>query len=103
MCLVVDSLMYAMICTRLDIAHTINVVSHFISNSDKVHWNVIKWILQYLKGKANHYICFGGTNNSALEAYTDADLADDIDSRKSTSSYLVCFENKPVSWQSSKL
>ena len=32
---VVGSLMYAMVCTRPDIAHTVSVVSRFLSNSNK--------------------------------------------------------------------
>ena len=35
-----------------------------------------------------------------LEGYTDADLADDIDSRKSTSGYLTTFAGGAISWQS---
>jgi hypothetical protein len=94
------SLMYAMVCTRLDIAHAVGVVSRFLSNQGKMHWNAIKWILRYLKGTINHCIYFGGTSKPILEAYTDADCAGDIDSRKSTSGYLVCFGNKVVSWKS---
>jgi hypothetical protein len=95
---VVGSLMYAMVCTRSDITHAVGVVSHFLLNLGKVYWNAVKWILRYLKGLINHSIFFGDTNNSVLKAYMDVDWASDIDSRKSTSSYLVCFENGVVSW-----
>lgn len=98
--LVVGYLMYVIVCTRLDIAHAVGVVSHFLSNPRNVHWNAVKWILQYLQGMTSHCICFGGTTKSMLEAYTDANWADDIDSRKSTSGFLVCFGNRAVSWQS---
>ena len=33
--LAVGSLMYDMICTRLNIAHTVGVISRFLSNPDK--------------------------------------------------------------------
>lgn len=33
----VGYLMYAMVCTRLDIAHSVSVVSCFLTNSDKEH------------------------------------------------------------------
>ncbi|PKI46120.1 hypothetical protein CRG98_033515 [Punica granatum] len=42
----VGSLMYVMVCTRPDIAHSIGVVSHFLSNPGKKHWNAVKWILR---------------------------------------------------------
>ena len=48
--LVVGSLMYTMVCTRLDITHTVSVVSGFLSNSSKEHWTIVKWILRYLRG-----------------------------------------------------
>ena len=38
---VVGSLMYAMVCTRLDIAHAVGVVSKFFSNPGKEHWHAI--------------------------------------------------------------
>ena len=41
---VVGSLMYAMVCTRPDIAHAFCVVSRFLENLRKKHWEVVKWI-----------------------------------------------------------
>ena len=34
----VGSLMYAMVCTRPDIAHTVGVVSRYMNNPGKEHW-----------------------------------------------------------------
>lgn len=47
---VVSSLMFAMICTRPDLAHAVSLVSRFMSNPDKGHWLVVKWILRYIRG-----------------------------------------------------
>ena len=41
----IGSLMYAMVCTRPDIAYAIRVVSWFMSNPGREHWNAVKWIL----------------------------------------------------------
>ena len=46
----IGSLMYAMVCTRLNIAHAVGVVSRFMSRPGKQHWEAVKWILRYLKG-----------------------------------------------------
>ena len=46
----IGNLMYAMVCTRLDIAHVVGVVSRFMNNPRKEHWLVVKWILRYLSG-----------------------------------------------------
>jgi hypothetical protein len=53
------SLMYAMAFTRLDIAHAVGVVSRYINNPSKEHWEVVKWILKYLRGTSTHALCFG--------------------------------------------
>ena len=42
----VGSLMYAMVCTRPDIGYAVGVVSRFMSNPGKEHWNAVKWILR---------------------------------------------------------
>ena len=38
----VGSLMYAMVCTRPDIAHAVGVVSRYMSHPGLEHWNTIK-------------------------------------------------------------
>ena len=40
----VGSFMYIMICTRLDIAFAVSMVSRFQSNPGKLHWMAIQWI-----------------------------------------------------------
>ena len=68
--LVVGSLMYEMVCRRLDITHAVGVVSRYMNNPGKEHWEVVKWILRYLRGTATHELCFGGSN-TFLQGYVD--------------------------------
>ena len=84
----VGSLMYAMVCTRPDIAQAVSTVSRFMSNPGRPHWEAVKWILRYLRGSTNMKLCFGG-GEPKLIAYSDSDLPGDVDGRKSTSGYLV--------------
>ncbi|GJX31864.1 retrovirus-related pol polyprotein from transposon TNT 1-94 [Tanacetum coccineum] len=56
--ILVGSLMYAMVCTRPDIAHEIGVVSRFMSNLGREHWEAVKWLLLYLKGTLKATLCF---------------------------------------------
>ena len=44
----IGSLMYAMVCTRPDIAHAVRLVNIFMSRPGKQYWEAIKWILRYL-------------------------------------------------------
>ena len=48
----VGSLMYAMVCTRLDITHAVGVVSKYMENPGKEHWEAVKWLLRYLRGQS---------------------------------------------------
>ncbi|CAA0841643.1 cysteine-rich RLK (RECEPTOR-like protein kinase) 8 [Striga hermonthica] len=95
----VGSLMYSMVCTSPDIAYAVGIVSMYLSNPGKDHWEAVKWILRYLKGSGNKSLCFG-RKNPILEGYTDADMAGDLDSRKSTSGFVFTFAGGAVSWQS---
>ena len=61
---VVESLMYAMVYTRPDIAHVVGVVSRYTKNLGKEHWMAVKWIIRYLRGTTNQALCFGGSNIS---------------------------------------
>ncbi|RVW94339.1 Retrovirus-related Pol polyprotein from transposon TNT 1-94 [Vitis vinifera] len=58
----VGSLMYAMVCTRPDIAHAVRVVSRFLSNPGKEHYAAVKWILKYLRGTSKTVYVLGLTN-----------------------------------------
>ena len=95
----VGSLMYAMICTRPDIAHAVGVVSRYMSNPGKKHWEAVKGIMRYLSGTQDMCICFG-KRDASVEGYTDADYAGDLDKRRSTSGYIFMFAGGAVSWRS---
>ena len=55
----VGSLMYAMIRTRSDIAHAVEVVSKFLANPGREHWSAVKGILKYLRGTSKSSLSFG--------------------------------------------
>ena len=57
---VVESLMYAMLCTRPDISYDVRVVSRYQSNLSETRWKVVKRILRYLKGMMNYRLCYQG-------------------------------------------
>ena len=75
----VGSLMCAMVWTRPDVAHAVGVVSRYMDNPRKEHWQDVKWILRYLRDTSTHDLCFQG-NQNILQGYVDADMAGDKDS-----------------------
>ena len=50
----VGSLMYAMVCTRPDIAHEEGILSRFMSKLGKEYWIVVKWVFRYLHGTSDY-------------------------------------------------
>lgn len=95
----IGSLMYAMVCTRPDIAHAVGVVSRFMSDPGREHWEAVKWLLRYLKGTSKLGLCFKG-KDSVLRGYTDADLSGCKETFKSTSGYIFTVGGTAVSWMS---
>ena len=72
------SLMYVMVCTMLDIAHAVGVFRRYMSHPGTKNWNVVKWILRYLRGTSSMCLCFG-VSTTTLEGYFDSNLVGDID------------------------
>lgn len=95
----VGSLMYVMVCTRPDIADAIGTVSKYLSNPRKEHWSAVKWILRYLHGTSDVKLSFG-SDIIELLGYSDSGMAGDMDSRRSTSGYLIMIAGGAVAWQS---
>ena len=87
---VVGSLMYAMVCTRPNIAFVVGTVSHRMSNLGKEHSVAVKWILKYLKGTSSVFLRYG-SGKPLLEGFTDSDMSGDVDSSRSTSGYVMTY------------
>jgi hypothetical protein len=89
-------LMYVMVFIRPDIAHAVGFMRGYINNPGQEHWEVVKWILGYLRGTTTHALCFGGSN-IVLQEYVDLDMADDKYSRRSTTAYVFTIGRTIVS------
>ena len=95
----IGSLMYVMVCTRPDIAQAVGAVSRYMNNPGKLHWEAVKWILRYLRGTMSKALCFKG-GDMVLTGYVDADLAGNVDIRRSTTGYVYTLGGIAVSWGS---
>ena len=97
----VGSLMYAMICTRPDIAHAVNVVSRFMSKPGKEHWKAVQWILRYLRHTSKFGLMFDqrAANLEQIVGYSDSDFAGDLDERRSLTGYVFQLCWSCVSWR----
>ena len=68
-----------------------------MSNSRKQYWEAVKWILLYLREIAGLALCFK-QSDLGLQGYVDADMAGDIDGRKSTTGYVYTLGGMTISW-----
>lgn len=44
----IGRIIYVMVCTIPNLAYAINVISTFMANPEKLHWQEVKWVLSYL-------------------------------------------------------
>ncbi|GJR91241.1 retrovirus-related pol polyprotein from transposon TNT 1-94 [Tanacetum coccineum] len=95
----VGSLMFAMICTRPDIAHAVGVVSRYMAEPGREHWEAVKRILRYIKGTSDVALCFGDLD-LIVTGYVDSDYAGDLDKSKLTIGYVFTLSGRTVSWVS---
>jgi len=95
------NLMFAAIMSHPDIIYAVGQVSRFLNNPRKTHWIAVKRILRYLQGTQDVGILYS-KNSDELKMYSDADFAEDVETRKSTSRYVSMFANAPVTWCSQK-
>ena len=99
--LAVGSLMYVMLCTRLDICFVVDMVARYQSNPGQGHWTVINNILKYLKRTKDYALVYNAAELCPL-GYTDSDFQANQDSRKSTSGYVFTLGSGAVIWKSVK-
>ena len=98
----VGSLMYAMVCTRPDIAYAMSIVSRFIADPGEEHWNALKWIMRYIAGTLTLGLIYRCKNRSDAEVngFVDSDYAGCIDTRRSLTGYVFTIRGGCVSWKS---
>ncbi|GKA66172.1 retrovirus-related pol polyprotein from transposon TNT 1-94 [Tanacetum coccineum] len=95
----VGSLMFVMICIIPDIAHAVGVMSWYMAEPGREHWEAVKRILRYIKGTSDVALCFG-ESDLIFKGYVDSDYAGDLDGSKSTTMYVFTLFGGTVSWVS---
>lgn len=97
----VGHLMYVMMYIRPDMAQVMSIVNKFLSNQGRVHWEVLKWILRYLRGTIDLSIMFNRpSSDTSIVGHVNADYARDLDTRRSTISYVYTLCGGLICWKS---
>ncbi|KAJ9561646.1 hypothetical protein OSB04_006806 [Centaurea solstitialis] len=87
----IGSIMYAMLCTRPDVAYLVSVTSRYQQNPGEAHWVAVKKILKYLRRTKEMFLVFG-----------DASFQTNRDDFRSQSGYVFTLNGGAISWKSSK-
>ncbi|GKA21841.1 retrotransposon protein, putative, ty1-copia subclass, partial [Tanacetum coccineum] len=100
----VGSIMYAVRCTRPDVAFAQNITSRFQQNPGECHWTAVKNILKYLRNTKDMFLVYGGNPEAELrvDCYCDAGFETDRDDTKSQTGYVFILNGGAVDWKSSK-
>ena len=102
----IGALIYLMIATRPDIAYAVAKLAQYNSNPGPMHWKAVKHLFRYLKGTKDLKLTYrnnGSKMSSELfQAYSDADHAGCLDTRRSTSGFVIKMGSGAVSWSAKK-
>ena len=94
--------MYAMLCTRPDIAYAVSLTSRYQSDPGVEHWTAVKNILRYLNRTKEMFLVYGGDEQLVVKGYVDASFDTDKDDSKSQTGYVYILNGGAVSWRSCK-
>ncbi|XP_073354036.1 secreted RxLR effector protein 161-like [Aegilops tauschii subsp. strangulata] len=98
----IGSIMYAMICTKLDVPYALSVSRSYQSDPRLAHWTAVKNILKYLKRTKDRLLVYVGDEELIVNGYTDASFITDINDYKSLSRCVYTLNGDAVVWKSFK-
>ena len=96
----IGSIMYAMTCTRSDVAYALSMTSRHQASPGPDHWNAVKNILRYLNRTENKFL---GQRELIVRGYSDASFMTDHDDKRSQSGYVFLLNGGAVSWKQSTI
>ncbi|GJY07370.1 hypothetical protein Tco_0374424 [Tanacetum coccineum] len=96
--------MYAVRCTRPDVAFAQNLCSCFQENLGEIHWTTVKTILKYLRNTKDMVLMYWAKPGDELKvsSYADASFQTDKDNTKSQTGYVFVLNGGVVDWRSAK-
>jgi len=92
--------MYIVTATQPDIMFAVSALAQFMQDPAKMHWEAMKCVIRYLKGKRDLELTYGATSTGIVR-YTDADHASQYH-RHSILGYTFLINRGMVSWSSKK-
>jgi len=87
-----------------DLAYAVGYLSRFMETPHEEHLVAVKRVLRYVAGTRHQclYYTRREEGRARLRGFSDADMAGDIDTRKSTTGIIFFLGGNIITWQSSK-
>ncbi|KAF7337422.1 Transcription factor [Mycena sanguinolenta] len=98
---VVGSLLWLANNTRPDIAYPVSILSQFLSNPGRVHWEAAKRVVRYLKGTEDAQLTLGGSH-IGLVGYSDSSWGSEVLNWRSMSGYAFTLYGGTICWSAKK-
>ena len=88
--------------TRLDIVYAVSVLSQFMQEPRRVHWERALRVLAYIKRAPRRGLIYQWHSHLHIEAYSDGGYAGDKGNRKSITGSCTYIGGNLVTWRSQK-
>ncbi|CAA7043512.1 unnamed protein product [Microthlaspi erraticum] len=85
-----------------DLAYTVHILSQFMQAPRQSQWEAALRVVRFLKGAPSQGILFRSNSAISLEAFSDADYASCLTTRRSLTGYVMLLGGSPISWQTIK-
>ena len=96
---IIGCLTYIATSTRPDLAAAVGILSKYMTKPSQEHWKGAKRILRYIKATLNFGTIFQAKDQKCLSTgYSNADLASNVKTRRSTSGYIFQINGWTFSW-----
>jgi hypothetical protein len=87
--MLIRSLLYIILGTRVDIVFTIIKLAYYTSNLSNIYFIAVKRVFKYLKGTKDYGITYYKNASWFISSYCDTDYTGDLLSAKSTTGYII--------------
>ena len=99
---IVRRIMHAMVCSRQDTSHDISVVSRYMHNLIKVHWQAVNWTLWYFRGTSIGLMRhIDDEKGCELVGYSNSYFTGNLDCRRSLTGCMFSLLDCVISWKAS--